>query len=348
MEKQYDLEDRILGCFVTAALGDAVGAPTEGLSRHEIVEDFGGRIEEMLDAGDNLYAFGNMKGEVTDDGSQMYVFAQAVVEARGEITVQQAADAIVTWADNYPRYYPRNAGPTTKYVVDELKSGKDPYEVGRTGKIYGRGVSNGATMRIAAAGLCNPGDLEGAIRTAITMTTPSHCTQHAFSCACAIACGIAEGITENATVHSILKACIYGAKRGEEIGLREARIASGARFLPKLMKAIECALLSESLSEAEREIEAYVGNDGDCRIGTAAAVGLFLATGGSPIDTILGAANLGGDTDTIGCIAGMLAGAYAGFKALPDDWVAIFKDANPTLDFETLSQQMTKVAQSRS
>ena len=55
----------------------------------------------------------------------------------------------------------------------------------------------------------------------------------AYAAACAIACGIAEGITEHASVYSILKACIYGAKRGEEIGLREARHASGARMLPK-------------------------------------------------------------------------------------------------------------------
>ena len=344
----YDLYDRILGCLVTAAMGDAVGAPSEAYSRDEILQKFGKRIDCFMEAGDNAYALGNRLGEVTDDGSQIYVFSQAVIKARGNLTVQDAADAIVYWADHYPRYYPRNAGPTTRFVVDELKAGKDPLEVGRVGKMYGRGVSNGATMRVASAGLCNPGNWDGAVQTAVTMTAPTHGTQHAYAAACAIACGIAEGITENASVYSILKACIYGAKKGEEIGLQQARRASGATILPKILKAIECAMVSSSMEEAERLIEEFVGNDGDCRIGTSAAIGLFTAAGGAPIPTILGGANIGGDTDTIGCVAGTLAGAFSGFSALPADWYATFKAANPELDFETVAAQLTEIAKARS
>ena len=343
----YDLYDRILGCLVTAAMGDAVGAPSEAYSREEILQKSGQRIDGFMEAGDNVYALGNHRGEVTDDASQIYVFSQAVIRAKGAPTVQDAADAIVYWAEHYPRYYPRNAGPTTRFVVDELKSGKDPLEVGRAGKLYGRGVSNGATMRVAAAGLCHPGDLDAAVQTAVTMTAPTHGTQHAYAAACAIACGIAEGITEHASVYSILKACIYGAKRGEEIGLREARHASGARMLPKLLKAIECALNSSSMEEAERLIEEAVGNDGDCRIGTSAAVGLFAAAGGDPIKTILGGANIGGDTDTIGCVAGTLAGAYSGFSSLPQDWYDTFKAANPELNFEKTAAQLAEIAEAQ-
>lgn len=343
----YDLYDRVLGCLVTAAMGDAVGAPSEAYSREEILQKFGKRIDCFMEAGDNTYALGNRLGEVTDDGSQIYVFSQAVIKTKGNLTIQDAADAIVYWAEHYPRYYPRNAGPTTRFVVDELKAGKDPREVGLVGKVYNRGVSNGATMRVAAAGLCHPGDLDGAIDTAVTMTAPTHGTQHAYAAACAIACGIAEGITEYSSVHSILKACIYGAKRGEEIGMRDARHASGARILPKILQAVECALASSSMEEAERMIEETVGNDGDCRIGTSAAIGLFTAAAGDPIATILGGANIGGDTDTIACIAGTLAGAYSGFSALPKDWYETFKAANPDLDFEQIAAQLTEIAYAR-
>jgi ADP-ribosylglycohydrolase len=36
---------------------------------------------------------------------------------------------------------------------------------------------------------------------------------------------------------------------------------------------------------------------------------------------VLKAVNLGGDTDTTGCVAGGLAGAAYGMKSIPTDWI---------------------------
>lgn len=339
--------DRILGCLVTAGMGDAIGAPSEAMSRAEITEKFGGPITTFLDAGNNAYAYGNLIGEVTDDASQMYEMAKAVVKTNGQLTVQAAADALVLWSQSYPKYYPRNAGPTTSHVIDELKAGNDPTETGKVGYVYGRGTSNGAAMRVAAAGLCNPGNLEGAVETAVTMTKPSHGTQHAYAGACAISCGIAEAMCEGSNLYSILRACLYGAKRGEERGMQEARVASGSRVYPKILEAITIALSSETMREAQENIEACIGNDGSIQVSVAAAVGLFAAAGGDPASTILGGANIGGDTDTIACIAGMLAGAFKGFSAISPEWYAIFKAANPMLDFEAVSNDLVRVLEER-
>ena len=338
------LYDRILGCLVTAGMGDAIGAPSEAMSRAEILEKFGGPIDTFLDGGENAYAYGNLVGEVTDDASQMYEMAKAVIACGGKLTVEAAAQALVTWSESYPKYYPRTAGPTTSYVINELKAGKDPIATGLVGHVYGRGTSNGAAMRVAAAGLCRPGDLDYAVRTAVTMTAPSHGTQHAYAGACWIAAGIAAAIG-GAGLYGVLKACLYGAEEGERIGRAEARTASGPRLQPKLLQAVECALSSRSVEEAGQKIEALIGNDGSIQPSVAAAVGLFAAAEGDPARTILGGANIGGDTDTIACIAGMLAGAYAGFSALPQGWYATFRSANPTLDFESAAERLTVIAQ---
>ena len=37
----YDLHDRILGCLVTAGMGDALGVPSEAYSRAEILQEYG-------------------------------------------------------------------------------------------------------------------------------------------------------------------------------------------------------------------------------------------------------------------------------------------------------------------
>ncbi len=184
------LHDKILGCLVTAGMGDAIGAPSEAMGQQEIRQKFGGYITTFEDAGNNPYAIGNVRGEVTDDASQMYEMAKAVAATKGNLTVQAAADAIVNWSRSYPKYYPRNAGPTTTHIITELLDGKDPVEIGKVGGVYGRGTSNGAAMRVAAAGLVYPGNLDRTVQIAITMTKPSPGTQHAYAGACAIASGI--------------------------------------------------------------------------------------------------------------------------------------------------------------
>jgi ADP-ribosylglycohydrolase len=137
---------------------------------------------------------------------------------------------------------------------------------------------------------------------------------------------------------------LYGAKQGEEIGRKTARIASGPSIVPKLFQAIKAGLDSDTMTEAEEKIENIVGNDGSIQASVAAAIGLFVAAMGDPVKTITGGANLGGDTDTIACMAGMLAGAYKGFSSLPETWYKEFKEANPSFDFEMIAAQLETIA----
>ena len=97
----------------------------------------------------------------------------------------------------------------------------------------------------------------------------------------------------------------------------------------------------------KREGELTVGCSGDIQPTVGIAVGLFAANDGDPLATIKAAANIGGDTDTFACIAGMIAGAYRGFHVLPADWYVQFKEANPMLDFEWAAKELTEIAQIR-
>lgn len=343
----YDLHDRILGSLVTAGMGDALGVPSEAYSRAEILEEYGGPIDRFMGPGANIYGAGNLPAEVTDDSSQMFEMAKAVIATRGELTVQAAADALINWTKSYPKYYPRNAGPTMSHWAKDYLAGGDPLKLARVGKAYGRGFSNGCAMRVAAAGLCNPGDWDGAVRTAITMTSVSHGTQHAYSGAAAISCAIAEALREGSEISTILKAAVYGAKEGERIGKQEARLTYGPRVLPRLLQAIECVYRADNAEHASILLEEVVGCNGDIQPTVGIALGLFAANDGEPIPTIKAAANIGGDTDTFACIAGMIAGAYKGFRVLPTDWYAQFKAANPLLDFEWAADELTAIAQER-
>ena len=56
-----------------------------------------------------------------------------------------------------------------------------------------------------------------------------------------------------------------------------------------------------------------------------AAFGLLAMAEGNPKHAAILAANLSGDADTIGAIACAMAGAYAGFDAIPGDDVAVLE-----------------------
>ena len=91
-------------------------------------------------------------------------------------------------------------------------------------------------------------------------------------------------------------------------------------------------------------LERSVGNDGSIQSSVACAIGLFLASYGDVMETIISGANIGGDTDTIACIAGMLAGAYTGFQGIDGDKYEVFEKANTGFDFDKVSEELTNLA----
>lgn len=341
------LYDQILGSLYTAAMGDALGAPTETMSRDEIPRYYGGRVEFFIDGAVNP-AFHNARvGEISDDTSQLYEMARAVIRSQGNFTPAHGAEALLRWAEKYPRYYPACAGPTTRAVIEELKAGKDPVEVGRFRGIGTpeRGCSNGAAMHVAPAGLIHPGDPGGALETAIAMTRVTHGTQIGYASACAVACAIAQALAPERDVYAVLRAALYGAKEGERRGMAEGTSAPGASVYSRILKAIEIAYDCGDMPEAERRLDERLGGD-SCMAtpSLAVAIGLFAAADGDPIKTIVSAANVGGDTDTIGCIAGAIAGAYSGYSALPERWRIFFDQANPELQWVPVAQGLLEIA----
>lgn len=339
----YTLEDRILGSIICAGMGDGLGAPTEGLSYEQIIERFSKPVDWYMDPKDHRVSFNNHAAEITDDASQMWELLLGVINNNGLINEKIAADSLLNWAHNWPKYYPQQAGPTMREWVKKYEQGCDPVELGKKGETYSIGITNGAVMRVAVAGLRNPGNLDKAIEDAYKLTVISHGTQHAISGACAIACAIAKAVEENSTIDQIIKASIYGAKRGEEIGLEKARHAFGPRVLPQIIKAVQIAYESDNSQIANKEMMDALGLHYDVQPTTAVALGIFIANDGDPIECIKAAANIGGDTDTVGCVVGMIAGAYKGFEFMDKKWTDCFLQANPDLDFKKAAHDLAQI-----
>lgn len=344
------LYNHILGALAAAGMGDALGAATEQWHHTEIFTKFGGPLRSFQQPPPDTWsgAESNKLGQVTDDTSQMYYLAHKLIECNGSLTREDWVACLLQWADESPHV--GNMGPTTRLVVEALREGKDPNLVGCIGtsnrQPASHGATNGAAMRVAPAGLVHPGDLDAACDTAITTCIPSHNTQIAISSACAIAAGVAHGVEQGADVFSVVQACLYGARRGEELAKEHGRIVPGPSVLVRSELAVTLALRAQSLPEVITLIEDHIGNSVDACQSVPAAIGLFVFSKGDPLEAIVGGTNIGNDTDTIAAIAGALAGALSGVDALPQSMYETFRTANDDdeFDIEELARGLTSIA----
>lgn len=333
----------IHGSLAAACIADALGAPTEELSRAEIRETFNGYVTQFHDPLPHApYAQGRAAAQITDDSSQMIMLAQLLVAKDGKVTPQDMADLLVEWSKN-ENYYPHFAGPTTRAAIEQLASGKEPWQVGRSGTVMSQGASNGGAMRVAPVGLYYHGDPKSAVELAFTTCVPSHNTTAGVSGATAIAAAVAEACREGATINDVVRAAKTGAGEGAELGRAQGRDVPGARINRRIDRAVSLAMTATSDQDAIDLIEGEIGVGLPAAEAVPAALGFFVAAAADPVRTAQLAANAGGDSDTIGCMAASIAGAFSGIGAIDSATVARIEHANG-LDLESLARQLLQAS----
>lgn len=335
------LERRVLGSLASAAIGDALGAPAEQRSVLEIRQMFGGRLDRFVEPpADSPYAKGRGVAQITDDSSQMFLLAEAFIANDGKITARAVADMILTWSET--EYYPRFCGPTTMRAIEALRAGADPETLGAQGRITTEGTTNGGAMRVAPAGLVHPGDIDAAVHAAAITCMPSHFTSIGVAGAAAIAAAVSMALTDGATIVDVVRAALWGAHRGCEIGAAQGREVAGPNVADRIELAVSLAITSPDIDIAIERITRQVGTGLPTAESVPAAIGFFVAAAGDPWRTVVAAASAGDDSDTTGCMAGSIAGAFSGMDAVPVEAYRQVCDANG-LDLESLASRLTKV-----
>lgn len=344
----YDREhlyDHILGGLMGAALGDAMGAATEQHGIDEILKEHRGLLRELIKPPIDTFSESEMAGLVTDDSSQMFALAQALIDTDSNLTDEKWLSVLLHWAQYSPMR--RQMGPTTRPLLEALARGESTDHIGTVGrstrKMTSMGNTNGAAMRVAPAGLVHPGDVESAVKLAWRTCLPTHDTQISAAGAGAIAAGVAAALVPGATVYSVTQASLDGARQGDTIGRREGRYVAGPSIVRRIELAVNEALRAASFEEALRNIEATVGNSVMMVESAPAAVGIFVAAGGDPLECAAGGTNIGNDTDTIAAMAGAMAGALHGFSALPSDMMQTIMDVNEE-NVPQLAEGLTAIA----
>ena len=97
-------QDRARGALYGLAIGDALGMPTQLLSRQQIVDRWGPLLTGFEAApDDHEIAAGMPAGAVTDDTEQAVLLGRLLVAGRGRVDPGELAAALLAGSARWPR-----------------------------------------------------------------------------------------------------------------------------------------------------------------------------------------------------------------------------------------------------
>lgn len=330
------LRDRILGSFYGVALGDAMGMPSELWPRARVLEHFG-EITGFLPGPDGHFVVdGYIAGQVTDDTQQTIMLAGAIIDGGGVVDTETVARHIVAWADRVGASEGNFLGPSSAKAIAALRAGASPWETGKTGE------TNGAAMRIAPVGLISRADdLPALVDRVEAACVASHHTDVAISGAALMAAAIAAAVDSpsGGALDARLDAVLETGYAAAGLGMKRGERVVAASVVARAMLAVDLARRIPDDNDFLQALYDTVGASVATTESVPAAIGLFVRAGGNPLVSALLAANLGGDTDTIGAIAGGLCGAFSGMSAIPEHYRAKLNHVNE-LGFEELTDRL--------
>lgn len=296
---------RAYGALAGLALGDALGMPTQAMSPQQIQTVYG-HVTGLVDGDKSQpYAPGMAAGSVTDDTEQALLIASLLLKGHGSglnLDASEFSHALLAWEDSMiERGSLDLLGPSTKAALERVRAGENPLRVG------GEGTTNGAAMRVTPIGIAASTSNRQLFADAVWSSCQvTHATRQGFQSAALVAAAVSLGIDAGAAdVTDLLWKAVAFVRSLPERGAWSPE--------PDVVAATHRAL--KLAAQPASSLEWLAGQIGTA-VASAQAIPMafaLLARDPSPC-ALLQAANLGGDTDTIGAIAGAILGASLGVE----------------------------------
>ncbi len=324
--------DRVRGCLLGLAIGDALGAPLEGLTTQQIKTHYG-RVKNYVDGVQawkrKPYRW-RLRGLYSDDTQQALALCDVLIDHR-RIEPQRLAElylALATPKGSFVGAH-RGIGRTFRQVLIDLESGVPPRRSGQ------KTAGIGAAMRIAPVPLYFDDDRDAMFESAMAASIMTHRDVRSLSGALLVAHAVRRLVAGEPRDPSLLLWVAADVARDEERIAEEygdvvISYDRHARALSRASAHVESILdlsreraLSALVEEANRH-----GAQPACERPTMGfppacipTCLYLLLTTDSFEEALTEVINLGGDTDTAGAILGALAGANYGIGQIPRRWL---------------------------
>lgn len=290
------LENKIVGGILGVIVGDALGLPVQFNSREEVRSV---PVQGMRGYG----TFNYPPGTWSDDGSLTLCLVESLCETG--YNPGDLADRFLLWYMRghwTPYGVPFDIGRATAEAMENLMDGADPLQAGPDAE---HSNGNGALMRILPAVLyfaSVPAEEMFVKVGAISRITHGHPRSQ-------LAC-VLYALLVRELLAGLEPFPAYERMREQAVVL--LKDLELARELPHFNRVLDGSL--PSLSDEAIKSSGYV-------VDTLEAAIWCLLNGKTFTETLLAAVNLGEDTDTVGAVAGGLAGVHYGLSDMPEDWL---------------------------
>jgi ADP-ribosyl-[dinitrogen reductase] hydrolase len=275
-------QDRALGAFMGLAVGDALGTTIEFRPRDTYTH-----VNDMMGGG----PFGLKPGEWTDDTSMALCLADSLIAKGGALDPKDLAQRFVRWwreGENSVTGHCFDIGNTTRGALASfLRTGQPK------GDDHAHSAGNGGIMRLAPVVLVAPGDADRAAALARAQSEVTHAALECLDAAEALARVLVAGVSGKGP-------CALLAAGGASLQAPKVKTISEGAWRGKSRDAIRSS--------------GYV-------VDTLEAALWAVGNSVSFEEAVLKAVNLGDDADSVGAVAGQIAGALWGYSSIPERWI---------------------------
>lgn len=277
-----ELIERMRGCLLGLAVGDAVGTTLEFKAPGSFKP-----LTDMVGGG----PFDLEPGQWTDDTSMALCLAESLIEKNG-FEPRDQMERYCRWAEAghfSPKGYCFDIGNTVSAALRRFRATGNPI----AGSVDPGTAGNGSIMRLAPVPIRYFPDLEAMVRFSRDSSRTTH--------------GAPECLDACALLAEILHRALSGQEKEAVLAGHTVKLDS-----PKISE------IGGGLYR--RKAESQIRGTGYVVASLEAALWSF-ATTDSFAEAVLKASNLGDDADTTAAICGQVAGAFYGESGIPEEWL---------------------------
>ena len=293
-----DCRSQAQGILLGLACGDALGRPVEFQEPNQI-ERIHGRVTKMLAHGTH----GQPAGTITDDTEMALCIARSLVE-HDTFEPDDIAARFVDWKQSGPF----DIGIMTSSALQRIQNGESWDEAGHReweASMEGSNAGNGSLMRCAPYAIAYQDEPAKLVEVSRQSSAITHADPR-----CQWSCALF-----NRTLANLLA----DVERPLETVLDDI----GSELPDDVRNAVE------PVTAARRGEPVDISLENSGYVVTTLQAGLYHGlTAETAEDAIVDAVMMGGDTDTIGAVAGAVAGARFGDDALPERWLTEIGEAD--------------------
>ncbi|HQE69438.1 MAG TPA: ADP-ribosylglycohydrolase family protein [Rectinema sp.] len=292
----------IRGILTAYAVGDAMGMPTEFMTRAEISSRFG-LVDRLLEPSQSKNHPNLPKASITDDTEQVCTLLEEYSE-KDSIDPYITAKRLLRWMRDSNAIEKGYIGPSSRLALEAIERGESPEEAGKKGTTCGGVMRSPAAVLFATA---RQRPLANCVRACLI---PTHNTQLAMEPAMAYGYALHAAICGK-DIEGILSEAKKGAEAAQAAPDSQVYPQCGASVVARLLHFKELASSFSSPDEVLDFIYYVYGTTLASVDVATAAMCIFLSAKDDVWLSIRMGTSVGGDTDTIAALAGALSAAYA-------------------------------------